>query len=208
MTVTLSKKERVAGILAVLKELYEGADTELHYTKDYELLFAVILSAQTTDKQVNKVTSVLFQKYPTLESFANAELVEFKHNISSISFYNNKAKNIIKSANLLIQNFNSSVPKTIAELVTLPGAARKTANVVLSELYGINEGIAVDTHVARTSKRLRLTNHTDPVKIEKDLMKLFPQQDWKTVHLGLVLYGRHLWPAHKLVHDGPLAEFV
>jgi endonuclease III len=207
MAKKLSKKQRVDGILNVLKTLYENADTELNFSKDYELLFAVILSAQTTDKQVNKVTEVLFEYYPTLESIAQADIIEFKSFISSISFYNNKAKNIIASANLLLNNFNSVVPKTIKELTTLPGAARKTANVVLSELYGINEGIAVDTHVARTSQRLRLTKHTDPIKIEKDLMKLFPQKDWKTVHLGLVLYGRHHWPAHKKVHDGPLAEF-
>lgn len=204
----MTKKHKVREILAILDMLYPESKTELIYEKDYELLFAVIMSAQTTDKQVNKVTSKLFQKYTSLEDFASADVSVLTQDISSIGLYRAKAKNIIASAKRLVDVYNSKVPNTMQDLTTLPGAARKTANVVLNELYGIHEGIAVDTHVARLSQKLGLTKNTDPKKIEQDLMKIVPRDRWGDFSHKLILYGRYHWTARDKEHTGPLSHLI
>ncbi len=205
------KKQRAAkaaGVLVALKKLYPVARPELNYEKPHELLFAVILSAQTTDKQVNAVTKDLFQKYSSLDDFADADLETLQQDISSIGLYKNKAKNIIAAGTMLRDEFGGKIPRSIEELIRLPGVARKTANVVLGHLYGINQGIAVDTHVKRLAFKLGLTDHTDPVKIERDLMAVIPQEEWSGFSLRLILYGRYHWPARAKTHDGPLAQFA
>lgn len=202
------KKEKVRKITIILKSLFPESFTELNFQKDYEFLFAVIMSAQTTDKQVNKVTEKLFVKYTTLESVSNANLEEFTQDISSIGLYRAKAKNIIAAANLLINKFDSKVPKTMEDLITIPGAARKTANVVTHHLFNADYGIAVDTHVARLAYLLNLTTSFDPKIIEKDLIKITPKEDWGELSNLLILYGRRYWSANKVVHEGPLAIFA
>lgn len=181
----------------LLKELHDhyGTMTHLKFSNNYELLFAVMMSAQTTDAQVNKVTKDLFKKYKTLEEFATSNIKELQKDISSIGIFRNKAKNIRASANKIIKEFNSEVPSTMNELLTLPGVGRKTANVVLA--YGFNkaEGIAVDTHVKRISNRLGLTNHKNPVKIEQDLMKLLPKKEWPVFTHLIIEHGRALCTA-------------
>jgi len=204
----MTKKERAGQILDILRGLFPNSKTELDYHKPYELMFAVIMSAQTTDKQVNTVTPGLFAKYPTLESIANANPDEFMQDISRIGLYRGKAKNIIASAKKLQDEYGGIIPKTIAQLIEFPGVARKTANVTLSEVYGINQGIAVDTHVMRLSQLLGLSKHNDPVHIEQDLIKLFTREDWRTVSHGLILYGRRYWGAREKVHTGPLSNYI
>lgn len=206
----MEKKQKAKEILKVLKELYPTALSELVFNKDkpYEFLFAVIMSAQTTDKQVNKVTETLFEKYTSLEQIASCPVEEFAKDISSIGLYRGKAKNIVATANILKDTYNGAIPKTMEQLLELPGVARKTANVVLGQLYGINEGIAVDTHVKRLSNLLGLTSNTDPKKIEKDLMELIPKEEWSEFSLRLILYGRHYWTAKDKEPQGPLAKFA
>jgi endonuclease-3 len=194
------RKIRAQKIIKELKKLYPNWHTELNFKKPYEFLFAVIMSAQTTDKQVNEVTKNLFTKYKSLEDFVNANPESFEKDLSRIGLYKNKAKNILQTAKILKDNYKGNLPKTINELTKLPGVGRKTANLVLSELYGIAEGITVDTHVARLSWRFDLTDYkSDAVKIEKDLMEILPKQDWLEFNGRLVLYGRYLCPARK--HD-------
>lgn len=190
---------RAQKIVATLKKLYPKPKTELTYTTPFQLVVAVMLSAQCTDKKVNECTDVLFKKYKTPKDFANADLDIFAPEISSITFYRNKAKHILATAKQIEDNFNGEVPRTVAELVTLPGIAYKTANVVLGELYGVWEGIATDTHVRRFALRFELTKNTDLTKISKDLEALVPKKDWKYVNNGLVLYGRYVCPARP--HD-------
>jgi endonuclease-3 len=181
----------------LLKELHSHYDTmiQLKFSNLHELLFAVMMSAQTTDAQVNKVTKNLFKKYKTLEDFANSDIKELQKDISSIGIFRNKAKNIKTSANKIIKEYNSVVPDSMNELLTLPGVGRKTANVVLAYGFGRAEGIAVDTHVKRISKRLRLTEHTDPIKIEQDLMKLIPRKEWSVFTHMIIEHGRALCTA-------------
>lgn len=204
------KKKRAAKILKILKKEIPDAHTELmyHKSKPYEFLFAVIMSAQTTDKQVNKVTAELFKKYPTLNDFVKAHLPEFEKDMNSVNLYRGKAKNILATAKILKEKYNGDVPKTMPELLELPGVARKTANVVLGELYGINEGIAVDTHVRRLSQLLGLTTHDDPKKIEQDLMQIIPRKEWRDFSFRLILYGRYHWPAREKEHTGALAAIL
>lgn len=206
----MTTEEKVKGIIAELKKLFPDPHTELtyHEEKPYEFLFAVIMSAQTTDKQVNKVTELLFEKYKTLDAFVNADPEEFAKDISSIGLYKGKAKNILATAKILKENYKGEVPKTMAEIIELPGAARKTANVVTHQLYGMNEGIAVDTHVRRLSQKLGLTKNDDPKKIEQDLMKIIPREEWGNFSFRLILYGRYHWSAKAKEHDGPLAKFA
>ncbi len=204
----IDRKTRAAKVLAVLKELYPEAKAELNYGTPYEFLFAVILSAQTTDKQVNKVTEVLFKKYRTLDDYVNADLETFQQDIRNIGLFRGKAKNILATAKILKDQYNGLLPKTMKEMIALPGVARKTANVVLGQLYNIQEGIAVDTHVKRLAKQLGLTDNTDPVKIERDLMEIIPQEEWTGFSLRLILYGRYYWTAKMKEPTGPLAEFA
>lgn len=194
------RKVRAQKMIKELKKLYPNWHTELNFKKPYEFLFAVIMSAQTTDKQVNEVTKKLFKKYKSLEDFVNANPVEFEKDLSNIGLYKNKAKNILLTARILKNEYTGQLPKTIDQLIKLPGVGRKTANLVLSELYGIAEGITVDTHVARISWRFDLTDSKkDAVKIEKDLMEILPKEDWLEFNGRLVLYGRYTCSARK--HD-------
>ena len=162
-----------------------------------ELLVATILSAQCTDEVVNRITVPLFKKYASVEDYALANVAEFEQDIKSAGFYHNKAKNIIASANLIIEKYNGSIPSTMGELITLPGVARKTANIVLYNAFGITEGIAVDTHVSRLSQKLRLSRHNDSVKIEKDLMQIIPRRIWGSFPYLLIEHGRAICIARK-----------
>ncbi len=186
-------------MVAFLKKAYPEPKTELNYKTPFQLVVAVMLSAQTTDKQVNKVAETLFKKYKTPADFANADLKTLTKEISSVSFFRNKAKAVIGAAKVVERDFKGTVPKTVPELVTLPGVAYKTANVVLGELYEIWDGIPTDTHVKRFAKRLDLVDSTDLTKISKELEALVPKKDWKYVNNGLVLYGRYVCKANK--HD-------
>jgi endonuclease-3 len=173
-----------------LKREYPDARCALNYSNPHEMLFATILSAQCTDAMVNKVTSKLFKKYRTLEDYAGADAVELQQDIKPTGFFRQKAKNIQASARLLLSEFGGQVPSSMKELTKLPGAARKTANIVLGNSFGKVEGIAVDTHVRRLSQRLGLTSHTDPDKIEQDLMKLVPKSKWFPLTYLFIEHGR------------------
>ncbi len=186
----MNKKARVKQILDILKPLYPNPTTELTHKTPFQLLIATILSAQCTDTRVNKVTKTLFQKYKTPRDFAQAGQKQLEHDIHSTGFYRNKAKHIIASSKIITEKYSAQVPRTMQQLTTLPGVARKTANVVLSEAYSINEGIAVDTHVARLSKRLGLSQEKYPKNIEKDLMKITPKNKWRTLSNLLIFHGR------------------
>lgn len=189
------RKDRVAKILAALDTLYPNAECELNHETPWQLLVATILSAQCTDKRVNMVTPRLFARFPTVEDLAHAPLEEVADIIKSTGFFNNKAKNIIGAAKKILTDFGGQVPRTMEELLTVPGAARKTANVVLGTAYGIASGVVVDTHVARIASRLGLTSETDPVKIEKDLMRILPAERWISFSHQLIHHGRKLCAA-------------
>ncbi|MBT3539357.1 endonuclease III [Candidatus Parcubacteria bacterium] len=177
-------------VLRELTRLFPKPDTQLQYKTHWQFLVAVVLSAQTTDLQVNKVTKVLFKKYKTFDDYTKANIKIFEQDIKSIGLYRGKAKNILAAAKLLKTKYNEQIPKTLKELIELPGVGRKTANVVLGHLYNIHEGVAVDTHVARLSKLFKLTTHTDPKKIEQDLIKIIPQKEWSNINHRMVWYGR------------------
>jgi endonuclease III len=189
--------DQVESILDILHAVYPLADCALEHTTAHELLFATIMSAQTTDVNVNKVTSTLFKKYRSVRDFAEADLKIFQDEIRSTGFFRNKAKNVIGAANMILNTFKGEVPQSIEELTRLPGVARKTANVVLGTHFGIPAGFVVDTHVKRLSFRLGLTAQTDPVKVEKDLMKIIPQSEWIFAAHAIVLYGRAICDAKK-----------
>ncbi|HUO50204.1 MAG TPA: endonuclease III [Candidatus Paceibacterota bacterium] len=189
------RKTRAAKIVAYLKKAYPKPKTELLYETPMQLLAAVMLSAQATDKQVNKVTGSLWKKYKTPADFAKADLKTFTKEISSLSFFRNKAKAVIAAANMIEKDFGGKLPKTVEELTLLPGVAYKTANVVLGELYDIWEGIPTDTHVKRFAYRFDLSDNSDLTKISHDLEALVPKKDWKYVNNGFVLYGRYVCPA-------------
>jgi endonuclease-3 len=184
-------------ILALLKNEYPEIKIALHYSNPLELLIATILSAQCTDKQVNAVTERLFAKYRTLQDFIGITHEELEKEIYSTGFYRNKSKNIIGACKIIASDHNSKVPDTMEELLKLPGVARKTANIVLSGAFGKIEGMAVDTHVKRLSGRLGLTANTHPEKIEKDLVKIIPKNDWDIFSLLLINHGRKVCTARK-----------
>lgn len=182
---------RVETILKLLKKNYPHAQIILKYGNSWELLVAVILSAQCTDVMVNKVTERLFKKYTTLTDYINADIKEFEQDVKSTGFYHNKAKNILAAAKLIKEKFNGAIPRTMPEMLTIPGVARKTANVVLGNAYGVIEGIAVDTHVLRLSGRLGLVEKdAGPVKTEKQLMEVIPKEDWFRITYLLIDHGR------------------
>ncbi|MCK1231997.1 endonuclease III [Streptococcus uberis] len=184
-------KVRLKKIMAIIADMFPEAKGELEWEKPYQLLIAVILSAQTTDKAVNKVTPFLWAKYPNLEDLASANLTDVELILKSIGLYKTKARNIIKTAQILVDNYNGQVPKTHKELETFPGVGRKTANVVLGEVYAI-PGIAVDTHVSRVAKRLNISSQDADVKeIEADLMQKIPKKDWVISHHRLIFFGRY-----------------
>src|SRR5215471_4546008 len=183
---------RVREILQKLDEMYPAATCALRHDNPWQLLVATILSAQCTDKRVNEVTPGLFAKYPTPEDFAAARPEVLAQDIKSTGFFNNKAKSIVGAAKRIIGEFGGKVPRTMEEMLSIPGAARKTANVVLGTAYGIASGVVVDTHVQRISARLDLTKHTEPVKIEQDLMKIIPRDKWVLFAHQIILHGRAL----------------
>lgn len=197
----MTAKERASKIIALLKKEYAKAKVALDFTNPLEILVATILSAQCTDKRVNIVTQSLFKKYKTAGDYASADLKIFEKEIHSTGFYRNKAKNITNAAKKIISDFGGRVPGAMQELLTLPGVARKTANIVLTSGFGRVEGIAVDTHVKRLSQRLGISKSNDPVKIEQGLMALVPKKDWGIVNFLLVGHGRAVCAAKKPLHD-------
>jgi len=184
-----------------LKREYPDPKTALNFKTPFELLVATILSAQTTDVHVNKVTANLFRKYSSIKAYADAPAEVFQKEVSSVNFYKTKARNIQNAAKMIVERFHSEVPKTMEELISLPGVARKTANIVLFNVYGINEGVAVDTHVKRVSYRLGLTKNEDPVRIEKDLMAITPKKEWGDLSHLLIFHGRKICQAKKPRHQ-------
>ncbi len=197
----MTTHEKAVEIIGRLRKEYSEAKTALRYKTAFELLVATILSAQTTDVLVNKVTESLFKKYESIRDYASSPLETLQKEVSSVNFYRNKSKNIQAAAKMIIENFNSAVPKTMEELTSLPGVARKTANIILFNAFGLNEGIAVDTHVKRLAQRLGLTINEDPDKIERDLMALAPQKEWGTLTHLLILHGRSICQAKKPKHQ-------
>jgi endonuclease-3 len=193
----LEPKARVLKIIDLLEKEHPDAKVALHYSNPLELLVATMLSAQTTDERVNKVTETLFKKYKKPEDYANAELNELEEDIRSTGFYHNKAKNLKNSARMLVEKFNSKIPKTMEDMIKLPGVARKTANIVLSNAFNVVVGIAVDTHVRRLAKRLGLSKSNDPDKIETDLMNLMPRGKWMRITDLLIFHGRRVCKAKK-----------
>ena len=193
----LVPEKRVLKIIDLLEKEYAEAKTALEYTKPLELLVATILSSQCTDKQVNKVTRLLFKKYKTVNDYANADTNNLEVDIKSTGFYRSKAKYLKKSAQMINSKFQKKVPKTMEELIELPGVARKTANIVLQNAFGIIVGIAVDTHVKRLSNRLGLTKNQDPNKIEIDLMHIVPKEKWMKITDLLIFHGREVCNARK-----------
>jgi endonuclease-3 len=193
----IAKKERAQKICAMLQRTYPNAHCELNFENPLQLLVATILSAQCTDKRVNIVTAELFKKYRTAKDFANAPLAEIEEAVKSTGFFRNKAKNIKACCAALVEKFGGEVPRTMDELHALAGVGRKTANVVLGNAFGINVGMVVDTHVTRLSNRLGLAKETDAVKLEQELIKLVPQNDWTLFSHWLIWHGRRRCAARK-----------
>ncbi len=205
----ISLQKRAVIIITELKKLFPIVESALHASNPIEFLIAVVMSAQTTDKQVNKVTETLFKKYITLDDYVNATAEEFSDDIRQIGLYKTKAKNILQTAKIIKNDFDGIVPDTMEDLLSLPGVGRKTANVVLGNVYKSPVGIAVDTHVKRLAKLYGLTEHTDPVKIEQDLMKIIPQEEWTDFTHRFIEYGRQYCPARKHDHDNcPLSVLL
>jgi endonuclease-3 len=191
------KKQRAIEVLLRLKHLYPEAPCTLNYETPVQLLVATILSAQCTDERVNLVTPELFRRYPDAAALAGAELSDLENLVRSTGFYRNKAKNIQAACRMLMEQFGGEVPKLMEDLLKLPGVARKTANVVLAHAYDIHMGVTVDTHVKRLSQRLGLTDYSDPMRIERDLIRLLPQPDWENWSIRLIYHGRAVCTARK-----------
>lgn len=191
----MNKQERATEIFSRLRCRYPAPKPALDWKSPWELLVATVLAAQCTDVRVNQVTPGLFKRWPTVADVAEADLDELMEMVRSTGFYRNKAKNLKGAAKLIINEFGGEPPRTMAELIRLPGVARKTANIVLSNAYAIHEGIAIDTHAKRLSFRMGLTKNTDPVRVEKDLMPLFGRETWGDVNHFLVYFGREVCPA-------------
>jgi len=193
----MENRQRVQKIITLLEKEHPDAKIAIHHSNPLELLVATVLSAQSTDKTVNEVTKSLFKKYRKAEDYANANLRELEKDIKSTGFYRNKARYLKKMGQILVEEFGSEVPRTMEELTALPGVARKTANIVLSNAHGVIEGIAVDTHVRRLAQRLELSGNKDPEKIEKDLMELTPKEQWPRLTDLLIFHGRRVCKAKK-----------
>lgn len=194
-------RKKAAKIIGILKRLFPDARIVLKYGNNWELLVAVVLSAQCTDKKVNEVTIQLFRKYKKLDDYVKAKPKEFERDIKSTGFYRNKAKNILAAAKVVKEEFGGKLPRTMAEMLTIPGIGRKSANVILGNAYGVVEGIAVDTHVRRLSRLLGLTKEKGPEKIERDLMQIVPKKDWFKFTYLLIDYGRKYCPARPHTHS-------
>jgi endonuclease III len=192
-----STRKRGLEVLARLKRLYPDATCSLDYTTPVQLLVATILSAQCTDERVNKVTPALFAKFPDARSMADADILDIEELVRSTGFYHNKAKNIQGACQKIVREFNGEVPDRMEDLLTLPGVARKTANVVSAHAFGNIQGVTVDTHVRRLTNLLGLTTHSDPIKIEQDLMKILPQPDWENFSIMTIYHGRAICNARK-----------
>jgi endonuclease III len=193
----MDERQRIDRLRDRLAAAYPDATCSLEHQSAFELLVATILSAQCTDERVNQVTPKLFAKYRRPEEYLAVPVEELEQDIHSTGFFRNKAKSIRGAAKLLVEQYGGEMPRTMEEMLTLPGVARKTANVVLGAAYGLAEGIAVDTHVRRLSGRLGLSHHDDPVKIERDLMALIPREDWVSISHRLILHGRQVCHARK-----------
>lgn len=203
-----SSRVRAWRVFRALEKYSPGAGMILKFGNPWELLVAVILSAQCTDKKVNEVTERLFKKYRAFGSYLRARPKEFEKDIYQTGFYRAKTKNILAAARVVKEQFGGKIPRTMEEMVTIPGVGRKTANVVLGNAYGVVEGIAVDTHVGRLARVLGFSRHRDPAKVEQDLMALFPKKDWFRLTYLLIEYGRKYCPARKHNHERcPLTEF-
>ena len=193
----MTEQARAMELIARLRQCYPDAKCSLDFTSPLELLIATILAAQCTDKRVNQVTASLFKKYHVAQDYASASLQQLEQDLKQINFYRNKTKNVQATCALLVQRYGGQVPQTMPELLALPGVARKTANVVLGNAYGHVEGVIVDTHVGRISRRLSLTNSDDPLRAEQDLMKTIPRQDWLDFTHLLIYHGRAVCQARK-----------
>ena len=194
----MKKKELAVQLLSEVEKLFPEATTELvNWRDDFQFLVAVILSAQTTDIQVNKITPELFRKYPDAVKLAKANMEDLEHTLGGINYFRTKSRNIKQTAKILDKQYDGQPPKSLNELVELPGVGYKTANVFLNERYRANEGIAVDTHVLRVARAYGLTKNTDPTKVAHDLEKLYPKKDWYKVNSAFVLYGRYILKARK-----------
>ena len=191
------RKSRALEVHARLRQQYPDARVELDFNNPFELLIATILAAQSTDQRVNIVTKSLFRKYPDAHAFANADQVEMEVAVKQTGFFRNKARAVINCSNALVERHGGDVPRTMEELVELPGVGRKTANVILGNAYGLNAGVIVDTHVTRLSGRLAFTKHADPVDIEQDLIKIVPRDEWTKFANQLILHGRRVCIARK-----------
>ena len=194
---TPGSPEQVEGIMEGLRRLYPDAKCSLNFSNPLELLVATQLSAQCTDERVNLVTADLFKKYRTVEDYASVSQEEFEQDVKSTGFYRNKARNIRAAAQRILTEFGGEVPRTMKEILSLPGVARKTANVVLGNAYGIVEGVVVDTHVGRLARRFGWTTSEDPVKVEQDLMRILPREDWLDASHLMIFHGRALCMARK-----------
>ncbi|MCB0107984.1 MAG: endonuclease III [Caldilineaceae bacterium] len=197
LTAKNAASKRIGPLIALLHEAYPDAECALHHKNAFELLVATILSAQCTDERVNKVTPALFARFPTPAAMAEADLAELEELVRSTGFYRNKAKNIQGAARRIVEAYDGEVPQAMDDLLTLPGVARKTANVVRGVCFGLADGVVVDTHVKRLSQRLGLTKQTTPEKIERDLMKLTPKEEWINLSHLLIFHGRQICDARK-----------
>lgn len=193
----VERKKRITRLNRALGKLYPGAHTELNFKTPWQFMVAVQLSAQCTDKRVNIVTKELFRKYKTLSHYLRADPREFEKAIGSVTYFHNKTKNILAAAKFVQKEYKGTLPNTMAELVKIPGVGRKTANVFLSEIHGFHEGVTVDTHVIRFVRRFDLSDYKDAVRIERDLMRLLPQKEWRLFTHRVIFYGRYLAPARK-----------
>jgi endonuclease-3 len=197
----MNEKERIKKIQKLLKKEYPNPTVALNFSNPLEMLIATILSAQATDVKVNDVTKDLFKKYKTAHDYAEADRIELENDIRSTGFYHNKAKYLQEACKLIVEEFEGKVPDTMDGLISLPGVARKTANIVISNAFGKIEGIAVDTHVKRLSQRLGFTYNKNPDKIEKDLMEIIPKKDWFKFTYRIIDHGRKICHAKKPEHD-------
>lgn len=204
----MGKKGKACEILKVLKKLFPNPKTILNYTTPFELLVAVILSARNTDKKVNEVTGKLFRKYKKINDYSNADLNELEKDLSKLGLFRQKAKFIQNTATIIIDKYKGEIPRTMNELTNLPGVGRKTANIILGNVYKVYEGIAVDTHVARLSKLFGLTKNKTPEKIEQDLMKLLPKDEWFDFTNRMITYGRKYCPANCKHVNCPLRKLI